>query len=158
MNDKTDKTDKAAELQAKLREAEMKLRDQTIELRDVKSRSVRLAVGSAIAGFLLFAIGGQWFPGYQLDSTAVTTSHKMASDAVSGVMAQLCAERFMKTSGLASRLSGLNEASGDWNKSSYIRDGAWAATPAGEKADYATADRCRELIAERISEESAKAS
>jgi hypothetical protein len=62
MNDKTDKTDKAAELQAKLREAEMKLRDQTIELRDVKSRSVRLAVGSAIAGFLLFAIGGQWFP------------------------------------------------------------------------------------------------
>jgi hypothetical protein len=73
-------------------------------------------------------------------------------------MAQLCAERFMKTSGLASRLSGLNEASGDWNKSSYIRDGAWAATPAGEKADYATADRCRELIAERISEESAKAS
>ncbi len=158
MNDKTDKTDKAVELQSKLRDAEMKLRDQTIELRDLKSRSVRLAVGSAIAGFLLFAVGGQWFPGYQLDSTAEATSHKMTSDAVSGVMAQLCAERFMRTSGLASRLSGLNEASGEWNKSSYIRDGAWAVTPDGEKADYATADKCKELIAERISEEPAKAS
>jgi len=82
----------------------------------------------------------------------------MASDAVSGVMAQLCAERFMKTSGLASRLAALNEVSGDWNKSSYIRDGTWAATLNGEKADYATADKCRGLISERILEESAKAS
>ena len=157
MNDNT-ANDKTAELQSKLREAEMKLRDQTIELRDTKSRGVRLAVGSAIAGFLLFAIGGQWFPGYQLDSTAEAASNQKATSAVSDVMAQLCAERFMRTSGLAARLAALNEASSDWNKSSYIREGTWATTPDGEKADHNTADRCRNLIAERILEDSAKAS
>lgn len=150
--------DDTAELKSKLREADMKLREQTGQLRDAKSRSIRLAAGSAIAGFLLFAIGGQWFPGYQLDSTAEAASNKMAASAVSEVMAQLCAERFMRTSGLATRLAGLNEASGDWNKSSYIRDGKWAATSDGEKADHVTADKCRGLIAKRILEDSAKTS
>ncbi|MDH3315846.1 MAG: hypothetical protein OER43_08795 [Gammaproteobacteria bacterium] len=155
MNDNTDKT---AEIQSKLREAEMKLREQKGELRDAKSRGVRLAVGSAIGGFLLFAIGGQWFPGYQLDSTAEATSNQMATSAVSELMSQLCAERFMTTSGLDARLAALDEASGDWNKSNYIRDGAWANAPDGEKADYATAERCRNLIGKRVSEQSAKAS
>lgn len=155
MNDKTDNT---AELQSKLREAEMKLREQKGELRDAKSRSIRLAVGSAIAGFLLFAIGGQWFPGYQLDSTAEVAANEKATGAVSEVMAQLCAERFMKTSGLDSRLAALDATSGDWNKSNYIRDGAWAAAPDGEKADYATAEKCRDLIGKRVLEQSAKAS
>lgn len=127
-------------------------------LKDAKGSRVKLAVYSAIGGFLLFAVGGQWFPGYQLDSTAEATSNEIAASAVSDVMAQLCAERFMRKSGLETRLSALNAATGDWSKATYIRDGQWAATPGGERADHATADKCRGLIAERVSEESGKTS
>ncbi len=155
MNDNTDKT---AELQSKLREVEMAARDQKIELRDAKSHGIKLAFGSAIAGAVLVVVGGQWFPGYQLDSTAEATSSEMTTNAVSGIMAELCAERFMKTSGLASRLAGLNDASTAWDKASYIRDGKWASSSAGEDADYAIVESCRDIIAERILEESAKAS
>lgn len=151
-------TDSPTETRSKLREAEMTLRGQKGELRDAKGRGIRLAIGSAIAGFLLFAVGGQWFPGYQLDSTAKANSEKMTASAVSGIMAQLCAERFMGTSGLASRLTGWNQADSDWDKTTYIREGTWAVTPDGEKADYAIVEKCRDLIAERVSRVSAKAS
>lgn len=154
MNDKTDET---AELKSKLREVEMAARDQKIELRDAKSRGTQLACWSAVAGAVLVVVGGQWFPGYQLDSTAKATSSEMTASAVSGVMAQLCAERFMSTSGLASRLAELNDASSEWNKASFIRDGSWAASADGEKADYVTVEKCRDLIAERILKESAPA-
>lgn len=144
-------SDDTAELKSQLRQAESKVRATEATLKGMKDSRLKLSVGSAIAGFLLFAIGGQWFPGYQLDSNAEATSNKMAASAVSGVMAQVCAERFMKTSGLESRLAAFNEVSGDYNQTSYIRDGTWAATPGGERADYATAEKCRNLIAERIS-------
>lgn len=151
-------SDNSSELKSKLRDSEMKGREQTVELRDLKSRSVRLAAGSAIAGFLLFAIGGQWFPGYQLDSTAEANANQMAAAAVTELKAQYCAENFMRTAGLETRLAAWNEVKGGWDKASFIRDGAWAATPDGEKADYVTAEKCRDLIAERVSAKSAKAS
>ena len=113
---------------------------------------------SAAAGFLLFAVGGQWYPGYQLDSTAEATANKKAADAVSDVTAQLCVERFMKTAGLKSRLTALNEESGDWRKSNYIQNGTWAMFPDGAKPDHATADKCRALIAERIASDAEKTS
>ena len=119
---------------------------------------VKLCAWSAIGEILLFAVGGQWFPGDQLDSTAKVTATKMTAIAVTKVMAQRCAERFMMTSGLESRLAGLNEVSGGRDKSNYIRDGAWATTPGGEKSDYDTAEQCRSLIAEDVSSELGKAS
>ena len=150
--------DNSTELKSKLRDAENKVRVADATVRDVKGRRVKLCVWSAIGGFLLFAVGGHWYPGYQLDSSATVTANKMAASAVSEVMAELCAERFMRTSGLESRLAGLNEASGNWNKANYIRDGAWAATPGGERADHATAEKCRSLIAEGVSSESGETS
>ena len=159
MNDETEKTaDKTAELQTKLRQLEMTARDQKIELRVAKSHGTKLAIAAAIGGAVLVAFGGQWFPGYQLDSTAKATASEMTTSAVSGIMAELCAERFMKTSGLASRLSGLNGASTAWDKASYIREGGWASTADGEEADYAIVENCRDLIADRILKQSANAS
>lgn len=151
-------SDNGAELKSKLRDAENRVRVVEASLRDVKSRRIKIAVWSAIGGFLLFAVGGHWFPGYQLDSSAEVTANKMAASAVSDVMAELCAERFMRTLGLESRLAAFNDASGEWNKARYIRDGTWAARPDGERADQATAEKCRNVIAERVSEESRKAS
>jgi hypothetical protein len=107
---------------------------------------------------MLFAVGGHWFPGYQLDSTAMSTSNKHAAKAVMQVMSELCAERFMRASGLESRLEGLKDATGDWNKANYIREGAWAETPDGARSDHATAQECVVLIAERMSGEPEKTS
>jgi hypothetical protein len=155
-------SDNSAEFRSRMREAENKARTAEAELKDVKGRRLKLAVWSAIGGFLLFAVGGQWFPGYQLDSTARATANKTAVSAVSEVMAQLCAERFMSSLGLEARLAALDGATGDWSKATYIRDGTWAATPDGtpdgERADHATAEKCRSLIAERVTGESGKTS
>ncbi len=157
MSDKTAEQT-TAELKSQMREAENKLRGAEAAVKDEKDRRLKFSVGSAIGGFLLFAVGAQWFPGYQLDSTAAANSNKIAASAVSEVMAQVCAERFMQTSGLESRLAAFNRANGSWGKASYIREGTWAATPDGERADYATAEKCRDLIAERIPGQPEKAS
>jgi hypothetical protein len=136
-----------------------KARTAEAEVKNARGSRVKWSVWSAVAGFLLFAVGGQWFPGYQLDSTATVTSHKIAASAVSEVMAKLCAERFMmSTTGFESRLAAFSEQSGEWDKASYIRDGTWADTLDGEKSDYDTAKKCMSLIAERLSKEPEKAS
>jgi hypothetical protein len=151
--------DSTVELQKKLRDAENKVRTTESALKNAKSRRLKWSAWSAVAGFLLFAVGGQWFPGYQLDSTAAVTSNKMATSAVSDIMAQLCAERFMmRTSGFESRLAAFNDATGDWNKTKYIREGTWTDTPNGEKSDHATAEKCIGLITERLSKEPATTS
>jgi hypothetical protein len=151
-------SDNTRELDTQLRNAQSKIRATESELVDVKRHRIRWSVWSAVAGLMVFAIGGHWFPGYQLDSTAKAASNEHAAKAVSMVMSELCAERFMRASGFESRLTGLKDAAGDWSKANYIRDGAWAKTPDGEKSDHATAEKCAVLIAERISAEPEKTS
>lgn len=151
-------SDNISELQLELRNMESKVRAVEGALKDAKARRVKLAVFSAIGGFLLFAVGGQWFPGYQLDSTAEATAYKKAAGAVSDVMAQLCVERFMSTSGLESRMTAFNGESGDWSKANYIQAGTWATSPDGGKVDHDTAEKCRALIAERVASQSEKTS
>lgn len=151
--------DSTVELQKELRDVKNKVRTAESALKDAKKNRMQWSIWSAVAGFLLFAIGGQWFPGYQLDSTAVVTSNRIAASAVREVMAQLCAERFtMRTAGFESRLAAFNDAADDWKKTEYIREGIWADTPDGEKSDRATAEKCINLIAERLSKEPAKTS
>ncbi len=146
--------DNATELQIKLRNAEKEVRAGETALRNAKGRLVKWSVWSALGGIALVAVGGQWFPGYQLDSTAKVTADKMAESAVSDVFASLCAERFMMTaSGLESRLAAFKEQNNEWDKASYIREGTWADTPDGKKSDYDTAKKCMSLIADRISRE-----
>lgn len=151
-------SDTPNELKARLRESERKTTTAERTLAEFKRRRLPQMAWSAIAGFLLFAIGGQWFPGYQLDSTAEAAAAERADEAVSEVMAELCAERFMRTAGLDSRLSDLNDANGDWGKAKFIREGTWAATPDGAQPDHATAEKCRDLIAKRVTDASEKAS
>lgn len=144
-------SDNISELKTQLRDAEHKMRTAEGALAIAKRDRIRWSIWSAIGGFLLFAVGGQWYPGYQLDSTAIKNSNVSAANAVSNVMAELCAERFMKGSGFESRLAALKDATGDWSKANYIREGAWATAPDGAKSDHATAERCVALIAERVS-------
>ena len=145
-----------SELKTELRDAQNTIRTTTAALAQAKRHRLRLSIWSAAGGFLLFAIGGHWFPGYQLDSTAIRTSNDGAANAVSKVMAGLCAERFMMTPGFEPRLAGLKNANGDWSKAKYIREGGWSQTPDGETSDYATAERCVALIDERLSGTSEK--
>ena len=151
-------SENTSELKTQLRDAQLKISTAEAGLANAKRHRVRWMIWSAIGGFLLFAVGGQWFPGYQLDSTAAKNSNTNAAQAVSNVMAELCAERFMRTPGFETRLAGLKDATGNWSKANYIREGAWANAPDGGKSDHATAERCVALIAERVSGQPDKAS
>lgn len=151
-------SDNSTELKSQVRDAERKVRTSATELKVARSGRIKLASWSAIGGFMLFAIGGHWFPGYQLDSTAEATANEKAAGAVRDVVAQICAERFMRASGLESRLAALEAESGNWSRATYLRDGTWATGPDGERADHATAEKCRSLIADRVAAKSGEAS
>ena len=151
-------SDSTNELKTQLRDAERKASAAERALGEMKKRRIPLMVWSAVAGFLLFAIGGQWFPGYQLDSTAEAAAAERADGAVSDVMAELCAERFLNTADLESRLTELNQASSAWSKAKFIREGAWAAAPDGSQSDHATAEKCRTRITDRVTDGSEKSS
>lgn len=151
-------SDDTTELKNQLRDANNKINATEGALKDVKRHRVQTAAWSAVAGFMLFAVGGHWLPGYQLDSTAMEASSDSAANAVRKVMSELCAERFMRVSGLEDRLTVFTDASGDWAKATYIRQGTWAETPDGAKSDHATAEECTALIAKHVSAESEKTS
>ena len=151
-------SDDTRELETQLRDAQSTIRVAEAALGDVKRQRIKVSVWSAVGGFLLFAIGGHWFPGYQLDSTAIETSNDRAANAVGAVMAEVCAQRFMRDPAFDAKLAGLKEATGDWSKANYIREGAWAQAPGGEKSTHATAEKCVDLIAERLSGEPEKTS
>jgi hypothetical protein len=151
-------SDNIDELRSENRDMKSKVRAAEGALKDARRGRVKLIVASAIGGFLLFAVGGQWFPGYQLDSTAEATAHEKAAGAVSNVMAELCMERFMNTSELKSRMTALDGETSDWNRANYIQTGTWATLPDGGKADHDTADKCRALIAERVAGQPEKTS
>ena len=151
-------SDDTRELETQLRDAQSTIRVAEAALGDVKRQRIKVSVWSAVGGFLLFAIGGHWFPGYQLDSTAIETSNDRAANAVGAVMAEVCAQRFMKDPAFDAKLAGLKEATGDWSKANYIREGSWAQAPGGEKSTHATAEKCVDLIAERLSGEPEKTS
>ena len=151
-------SDEIPRLEGELRDAQSKIKVAEAALADVKRQRIKCSVWSAAGGFLLFAVGGHWFPGYQLDSTALAQSDRNAATAVSEVMAELCTERFMQSPGLATRLAEFNGAKTNWNKLNYVRDGAWAKTPDGRRPDNAAAEKCAVLIAERLPGEPEKAS
>ena len=151
-------SDDTRELKAQLRDAQSTAKAAEAALADVKRQRIKVSVWSAIGGFLLFAVGGHWFPGYQLDSTAMETSNEHAANAVGEVMAELCAQRFMQDPAFDVKLAGLQGATGDWSKANYIREGAWAQAPDGERSSHATAEKCVDLIAERLSGEPKKTS
>ena len=144
-------TDRAIAADAALRDANSQLVAVRAELKDVKRSRVRYSAWSAVAAIVLVATGAQWVPGYQLDSTAAAGAGSRATDAVSEVMAQICAERFLRAPDVESRIAGLNSVSGSWEKAGYIRDGSWAMKPDGLRPDFATAERCSELIVTRLS-------
>jgi hypothetical protein len=151
-------SDNTRELEKQLRDAHSSIRVAEAALADVKRQRVKISVLSGVGGFLLFAVGGHWFPGYQLDSTAMATSSEHATNAVGEVMAEVCAQRFMTDPAFDAKLEALKNETGDWSKANYIREGVWAQAPDGEKSTHATAQKCVGLIAERLSKEPEKTS
>lgn len=144
-------SDNTRDFERQLRDAQSKTTAAEAALADVKRQRIKVSVWSAAGGFLLFAVGGHWFPGYQLDSTAIAASNDRAANVVGEVMAEVCAHRFMKDPAFDAKLAGLKDATGDWSKANYIREGAWAQAPDGAKSTHATAEKCVDLIAERLS-------
>lgn len=138
------------DLKAALRDAESKVRSAEARMIELNKSLVKTAVWSGVGGFLLFAVGAHWFPGYQLDSTAARTAKQEAGQAVNELMAQLCAERFLSSSEVLPNLKALDEESGRWEKATFIRDGSWAVNPNGDRPDMDTAERCSELIAAHV--------
>ena len=146
-----------ADMQEKLRVAEAKVETAEGATELANAALTRNRTWSALLGAGIVVVLGHWFPGYQLDSTAESTSASAAEMAVGDVMAQLCVERFMTGEGLDSRLEALNAEVGDWSQAKHIRNGSWAVKPDGEQSDHDTAKKCRSLIAERVTASKEKA-
>lgn len=145
-----------ADMQEQLRLAEAKAGVAENARKLAQSAIPRNRIWSALIAVGVVIVVGHWFPGYQLDSTAESSSTSAAEMAVGDVMAQLCVERFMTGDGLDARLEALNSAVGDWSQAKHIRDGNWATRPNGEQSTHDTAKKCRSLIAERVTAQKAK--
>jgi hypothetical protein len=141
-----------------LRAAERRAKEAESAAQQVKRSRTKIAIWSALGGFFLFALGGHWIPGYQLDSTAQATASETAQDSVSDVVAQFCAQRFMRAPDLDTQLKALDNEFGEWSKANFIQKGPWADTPHGERPDHDTAEKCHRLIAEKVLEAAPKSS
>lgn len=139
--------DELTECRASLRDAERRASDLESALKKSKKGQLKIAIWSAVGGFLLFALGGHWVPGYQLDSTAEETISETSRTEVGNVVAQYCARNFMQEEGLAERMTALDGENGDWSKATFIRNGSWGNTPEGESPTHDTAEKCNQLIA-----------
>lgn len=149
-------TDKNSDSKQELRDALAKVKASESEVRALKEKAKSYAIWGATATFFVFVVAGQWFPGYQLDSTAKAATEVEVHDAVGGVMAHLCAERYMAAAELETRLGELDSKKNEWDQVNAIREGGWGNTPDGDSTQYGVAEKCLQLVLDR-SEALAKA-
>lgn len=149
-------TDESGDSKRQLHDALAKVKAGESEVRELKEKAKSYAIWGAAATFFLFVVVGQWFPGYQLDSTAKAGTEIKVQDAVNGVMAHLCAERYMAAAELETRLGVLDSKKNEWDQVNAIREGGWGVTPGGDSTEYGVAEKCLQLVLDR-SEALAKA-
>ena len=100
--------------------------------------------GAAIAAALL--IGGSWWPGWQLDSTANESIGNAQKSALVRVLAPVCAERFRRQPDLAVQAAALKDVK-SWQRDQYLVDNKWViASGVSPAIDVAVGDACADLL------------
>jgi len=134
------------ELERKLRDAQSSLQVANKRNADALAKRTQHLIWAAVGGVAIAVGGGQWFPGYQLDSTASRESEVAVTDATNQVLAHLCAERFSRKDGLNERLEELESHSSEYKQVTFLREGAWGVDLDGREVDHSVAMNCLNLI------------
>ena len=139
-------TEPKDDLSKKLRETEAALRTSERKLGDAGRSRKKLGLTGLLAGLVLAAGGGQFFPGYQLDSTALRASDAAAYNATNEVLAHLCAERFLGDDALATQFAALENEKSEYEQHTFLRKGTWGMDLSGAQIPNSVASKCLALI------------
>lgn len=108
-----------------------------------KTSGAMIGAGAAAA---LLLIGGSYWPGWQLDSTAEQSLAAGQQSALVRVLAPVCAERFRQQPDLATQAAAFKEVD-SWKRDAYLVSNKWV-IPSGvsPKIDEAVGDACADLL------------
>lgn len=106
-------------------------------------------IGAATAAALL-VIGGSYWPGWQLDSTAQESLAAGQRASLVRVLAPVCAERFRMQPNVTVQAAALKEVS-SWERDQYLVDNDWV-IPSGVSPaiDAAVGDACADLLKDLV--------
>jgi hypothetical protein len=114
-----------------------------------EDKSTGAMFGAAAAAALL-VIGGSYWPGWQLDSTAQQSLIEGQKASLVRVLAPVCAERFRMQPDLAVKAAALKEVS-SWKRDQYLVDNDWV-IPSGVSpaVDTAVGDACADMLEDLV--------
>ena len=139
-------TQASSDLTKRLRDTEAALSASKRQLASSNNSRKKIALSALVAGVILAVAGGQFFPGYQLDSTATRASEAAAYAATNEVLAHLCAERFLGDEALAERFALLETQRSEYEQHTYLREGPWGIDLSGQQVPNSVANACLGLI------------
>ena len=104
-------------------------------------------LGAGVAAALLL-IGGSYWPGWQLNSTAQQNVVNGQKTALVRVLAPVCSERFKIQPNLVVQTAALKKVE-SWNRDRYLVDNKWV-IPSGvsSEVDVAVGNACADMLAD----------
>lgn len=139
-------TDSNDDIKKQLRDANSAVKATERKLADITRGRKKLLAWAAIGGVILTVIGGHFYPGYQLDSTAARASAQAADDATNVVLAHLCAQRFLTDEGREEHLVNLEAKKSEYEQHTFLRNGRWGTDLKGDEVANSVAGECLTLI------------
>jgi hypothetical protein len=112
------------------------------EYRASKATLFWACVGSIVATIVIGFSWGGWTTG----GSAEEMASEAAEQAREQLAAAVCVERFTQGAEARSRLSSFQGLSSSYERSNFIRDGAWAIMPGSDEASYGAARTCAEEL------------
>jgi hypothetical protein len=104
-------------------------------------------IGAACVAAVLL-IGGSWWPGWQLDSTAMASVQDGKKDALVKVLAPVCANRFKSQPNFDVQMAAFKEVK-SWERDQYLVDNNWVvSSDLSSDVKMAVGDACAELLAD----------
>ncbi len=143
-------TDTQSDLKAELRTANDQLRKSEVAMRKASAKAKSVTIWGVATALFIVVVGGHWFPGYQLDSTADKDRGVAVTAVQEKLLAHLCAERFMGEEGLKERATTLNALNSEYDQVKHLREGSWGVGIEGESAGLIVAEQCLDMIGERL--------
>ena len=114
----------------------------------IKKR-IETGVWSAVGGAAIAMIIGFAWGGWVLGSNSLNTGREMAQTAVLARLAPICVAQFNQDPKKDEKFKTMNEKN-SWDRGDFVKAQGWATMPFEKDPDSSVADRCSELIIEKI--------
>jgi hypothetical protein len=107
--------------------------------------SLKPWIWGAVCGAAAISVVGFSSLGWTLGSTAERMAREQAQNAVVGVLAPICVEKFQHQVDAPTKLIEFNKVS-SWDRRSIIEKGGWATAPGSDTANSAVVTACAEQL------------